>query len=191
MSDLPLELQDVIPFTIKDSDGLTELRALRRAVELSLGFKLLFVAPKDPRLSNELCETILKELGEIEPYVVRFDRPLHDLLGELERRIGSKAPQAVIVLGLELSMPDVDRVRTGEFVANLNTSRDRFPGVVMSPLLLVIDQDRLRELARGLQISFPFVPVSSISPNYLQTWAVCSICCSYRAQQIVLMLPSV
>ncbi len=149
MSDLPLELQDVIPFTIKDSDGLTELRALRRAVELSLGFKLLFVAPKDPRLSNELCETILKELGEIEPYVVRFDRPLHDLLGELERRIGSKAPQAVIVLGLELSMPDVDRVRTGEFVANLNTSRDRFPGVVMSPLLLVIDQDRLRELARG------------------------------------------
>ena len=104
MHKTPTESRSSDPFAVKEVDELAELRALRRAVDLSLGFKLLFVAPKLPKLGYQLCETLLSEFGVKGVHVVRLEHPIHNLLDELEQLDIVETKRAVVVLGLELSM---------------------------------------------------------------------------------------
>ncbi|HEY0078159.1 MAG TPA: tetratricopeptide repeat protein [Pyrinomonadaceae bacterium] len=128
------------PFSSTALDEETELRALQQALQFSEGFKLIFVRCNQPEHRKRLVEILRTRLPEQNISEVHLTEPVTHLLDALRERLPSSAPDALLVSGLEYSLPVAAEAPTTPFIANLNASRNSFPEVIPYPLVLWIPE---------------------------------------------------
>jgi len=125
-----------------------ELRRLIRAVRLSKKHYLYFVCCNQVPKQNELIKEVKKNFKGKKIKVVKFKRPVKDLLGELQKRkIGAEC-EAVFVQGLEYSISSDDKGGENALIYNLNISRDSFKRYLNCPLFLWLPEYALVKITR-------------------------------------------
>lgn len=139
----------VDPFSLEIQDEVTELAALRRALHLAEGYKLIFVRCNQALQRARLVSALEEKLAGLKIQKVTLEVPVAHLLDELSSRVDSPPPGAVFVFGLEYSLPVAAEAHTTPFIANLNAARDSFPDVVQAPLVLWVADYVLAAIARG------------------------------------------
>jgi tetratricopeptide (TPR) repeat protein len=137
------------PFAPTALDEETELRALARALQFSEGFKLIFVRCNQAQQRQKIIAALQTELPGFKVQEIHLTEPVTNLLDELRVRIASPSPDALFVSGLEYSLPTASDAHATPVVANLNASRNSFPGVVPCPLVLWIPEYVLNAIMLG------------------------------------------
>ena len=135
--------EDFEPF-----DDEEEFRRLIRAVRLSKKHYLYFVCCNQVPKQNELIADIKKNLGKQKIKVIKFKKPVTDLLGELQKRIIGANCEAVFVQGLEYSISSDDKGDENALIYNLNISRDSFKRYLNCPLFLWLPEYALVKITR-------------------------------------------
>ncbi len=129
-------------------DAADELRRLIRAVKFSQKHFLYFVCCNQVPKQNSLIAEIKKNLKGKPIKVIKFKKPITDLLGELQRRTIGADCEAVFVQGLERSISSDGKGAENALIYNLNISRDSFKKYLSCPLFLVIPEYALVKIIR-------------------------------------------
>jgi tetratricopeptide (TPR) repeat protein len=130
-------------------DEATELRALSQAVKLSQGFKLIFARCNQIEQQNTLIARLRTELTSFNLQEIHFSESLTHLLDGLRSRVNRPEPDAVLVSGLEYSLPNAEDAQNTPFIANLNASRNSFPAVINCPLVVWLPEYVLNAITIG------------------------------------------
>jgi tetratricopeptide (TPR) repeat protein len=129
-------------------DDEKEFRRLVRAVKFSKKHYLHFVCCNQVPKQNELIEKTKKNLEGKKIKVVKFKKPITDLLGELQKKTIGKDCEAVFVQGLEYSISSDGKGDENALIYNLNISRDAFKKYLSCPLFLWIPEYAIVKIAR-------------------------------------------
>ena len=117
-------------------DDADELRRLIRAVKFSQKHFLYFVCCNQVPKQNELIAAVENEFKGKKIHVVKFKKPITDLLGELQKKKIAADCEAVFVQGLEYSISSDGKGAENALIYNLNISRDSFKRYLSCPLFL-------------------------------------------------------
>ena len=129
-------------------DDKEELRRLIRAVKFSQKHYLYFVCCNQVPKQNELIAEAKKSLKGKPIKVVKFKKPITDLLGELQKKTIGGNCKAVFVQGLEYSIASDGKGDENRLIHNLNISRDAFKKYLSCPLFLWLPEYALIKITR-------------------------------------------
>jgi tetratricopeptide (TPR) repeat protein len=132
--------------TIDDEE---QLNRLTRAIEISDKYFLLLAFCNQVPRENELIARLKKRLAGHKIQVVHFDKPIENLLGELQKKLKNKKFDAVFVTGLRQSIPSNMKAKDNAFIANLNVTRDAFAKLLSGPLVLWLPEYAIGKLMNG------------------------------------------
>lgn len=108
------------------------LARIERAVRCTEGFRLSFVRCDDPVLEEKAWSQLLARLRGKRVLEVRLETTVESLLSELTGRISpGSIPAAVLVRGLELSIPAEDAPLLPRLEAELDALRSSVPGMLL------------------------------------------------------------
>jgi tetratricopeptide (TPR) repeat protein len=147
MSSDTLDTADI--FAADSPDEESELRALAHALRLAEGFKLIFARCNQPQQQRRVIAALRQQVPQLKIQEIRFDKPITHLLDALRERLEQPAPDAILVSGLEYSLPTAADAAKTEFIANLNASRNSFPQTIPCPLVLFVPEYVLTAIAQG------------------------------------------
>ncbi len=136
------------PFAPSAPDEMVELRTLAQAIGLASGFKLIFARCNQPAQQRKLIDEVRKELPDLTIQEVHLTEPVEHLLDALRERVSAPAPDAVMVTGLERSLPTSEKALASPFIANLNASRNSFPTSLPLPVVLWLPEYALTAMIR-------------------------------------------
>ena len=125
-----------------------ELRRLIRAVQFSKKHYLYFACCNQAPKQNELIADVKKNLKGKPMKVVRFKKPITDLLTELQKEVIGENCEAVFVQGLEYSIASDGKGDENALIHNLNISRDAFKRYLSCPLFLWLPEYALVKITR-------------------------------------------
>lgn len=129
-------------------DDAEELRRLIRAVKFSQKHFLYFVCCNQVPKQNELIAAVKKEFKGKKIRVVRFKKPITDLLGELQKKKIAADCEAVFAQGLEYSISSDGKGAENALIYNLNISRDSFKRYLLCPLFLWLPEYAIVKITR-------------------------------------------
>lgn len=132
-----------------DASDASELEALRRALVLATGFKLLFIRYRGEERRLQLLTAVRSALTGKKILNITLDFSVIHLLDILRDELTREQAEVVFVSGFERALPDTETAADSVLVANLNAARDLFPVVVSCPLVLWVPQYVLNAIARG------------------------------------------
>ena len=130
-------------------DDEQELRRLIRSIKLAERYYLFFASCNQIPRQNKLIKRVKKELHGYKIQVIKFDKPIENLLDELRKKLKNKKPDAVFVQGLRYSIPSSKKAKQTAFIANLNVSRDSFPKFLSCPLILWLPEYAIGKIING------------------------------------------
>lgn len=143
---MPTELATSEEFEQYDDEK--ELRRLIRAVKFSQKHFLYFVCCNQVPKQNDLIADVEKNLKGEKIRVVKFKKPITDLLGELQKKTIGKDCEAVFVQGLEHSISSDATGAENALIYNLNISRDSFKKYLSCPLFLWLPEYAIVKITR-------------------------------------------
>lgn len=143
-----MPIESAISEDFEPYDDERELRRLIRAVRFSKKHYLYFVCCNQVPKQNELIADVKKNLKDKPVKVVRFKKPVADLLGELQKKVVSENCEAVFVQGLEYSISSDGEGNENALIHNLNISRDAFKKYLPCPLFLWLPEYALVKITR-------------------------------------------
>jgi tetratricopeptide (TPR) repeat protein len=126
--------ESVISADFEPYNDERELRRLIRAVQFSK--------------KHDLIADVKKNLKGKPVKVVRFKKPVADLLGELQKKVIGENCEAVFVQGLEYSISSDGEGDENALIHNLNISRDAFKKYLSCPLFLWLPEYALVKITR-------------------------------------------
>lgn len=129
-------------------DDADELRRLIRAVKFAQKHFLYFVCCNQVPKQNELIAAVKNEFKGKQIRVVKFKKPITDLLGELQKKKIAHDCEAVFVQGLEYSISSDGKGAENTLVYNLNISRDSFKRYLSCPLFLWLPEYAIVKITR-------------------------------------------
>ncbi|HSK72933.1 MAG TPA: hypothetical protein VK892_14625, partial [Pyrinomonadaceae bacterium] len=129
-------------------DDEREFSRLVRAVELSKKYYLYFVCCNHVPKQNNLIAKIKESVGGKKIKVIKFKKPITDLLTEIQKKKFSKECEAVFVQGLENSILSDDRGDENALIHNLNISRDTFKKYLSCPIFLWLPEYAIVKITR-------------------------------------------
>lgn len=129
-------------------DDEREFRRLVRAVRFSKKHYLYFACCNQVPKQNELIADVKKSLNGKKIKVVKFKKPLTDLLGELQKRKIAADCEAVFIQGLEYSISSDGKGSENALIYNLNISRDAFKKYFTCPIFLWLPEYALIKITR-------------------------------------------
>jgi tetratricopeptide (TPR) repeat protein len=129
-------------------DDKEEFRRLVRAVKFSKKHYLYFVCCNQVPKQNDLIAEAKKNLKGKPVKVVKFKKPITDLLTELQKKTIGKNCEAVFVQGLEYSISSDGKGDENALIHNLNISRDSFKKYLSCPLFLWLPEYALVKITR-------------------------------------------
>ncbi len=129
-------------------DDAEVLRRLIRAVKFAQKHFLYFVCCNQVPKQNELIAAVQKEFQAKKIRVVKFKKPITDLLGELQKKKIAADCEAVFVQGLEYSISSDGEGNENALINNLNISRDSFKKYLPCPLFLWLPEYALVKIIR-------------------------------------------
>lgn len=135
--------------TLAPPEQEVELKALGRATHFAKGFALLFACCNSIPLRTKLIQEFRAQNPELNVLEVSVSEPIDNLLDVLRDRLREQAPDAVFVFGFELWMDSTESAERSALVANLNATRDAFPGAVPCPLVVWVPEYILIAIQRG------------------------------------------
>jgi tetratricopeptide (TPR) repeat protein len=135
-----------IGVTVDDEE---QLNRLTRAIEISDKYFLFLVSCNQVPRENELIAQLKKKLTGHKIQIVHFDKPIENLLGELQKKLKKKNFEAVLVTGLRQSIPSNVGAKDNAFIANLNVTRDAFSKFLLCPLVLWLPEYAIGKLMNG------------------------------------------
>ena len=133
---------------IISDDDKQNFRRLIRAVKFSKKHYLYFVCCNQVPKQNELIAETKKNLKERKIEVVKFKKPINDLLTELQKLEIEENCEAVFIQGLEYSISSDGRGNDNALIYNLNISRDSFKKYLTCPLFLWLPEYALVKIIR-------------------------------------------
>lgn len=142
-------MSDFDPFDPALRDEAEELQVLKMALRRAQGFALFLVRCNDPAQRRDIIAALRADRPDSELQSIELREPIRHLLDELQNRVTAPKPDAVLVGGLEYSLPDSQNAAKSPFVANLNAARNSFPRVVSCPLVLFVPEYALVAIMRG------------------------------------------
>lgn len=137
------------PFDEATPDDKVELRALKQALQLSGGFRLIFARCNVLPYRQRLIARLQSELPALNIQLIHFDRPIKHLLDEMRPHLADPLPDAVFVTGLESSIAESSVEDRSRFIANLNAARNSFSRVIPRPLVLWVTEKTLAAIFTG------------------------------------------
>lgn len=143
-----MQTETAISEDFEPYDDEKEFRRLVRAVKFSKKHFLHFVCCNQVPKQNELIEKVKKSLKGKKVKVVKFKKPINDLLTELQTKTIGKDCEAVFVQGLEYSISSDGKGDENALIYNLNISRDAFRKYLSCPLFLWLPEYALVKIAR-------------------------------------------
>lgn len=129
-------------------DDEKELRRLVRAVKFSKKHYLYFVCCNQVPKQNDLIAQAKKNLEAKPVKVIKFKKPITDLLTELQKKTIGRDCEAVFVQGLEYSISSDGKGDENRLIHNLNISRDSFKKYLSCPLFLWLPEYALVKITR-------------------------------------------
>ena len=129
-------------------DDADELRRLIRTVKFAQKHFLYFVCCNQVPKQNELIAAVEKEFKGKRIRVVKFKKPITDLLGELQKKKIAADCEAVFVQGLEWSISSDGVGAENTLIYNLNISRDSFKRYLSCPMFLWLPEYVIIEITR-------------------------------------------
>ncbi len=129
-------------------DDEKEFRRLVRAVRFSQKHYLYFVCCNQVPKQNDLIANTKKNLKGKKVKVVKFKKPITDLLTELQKKTIGKECEAVFVQGLEYSISSDRKGDENALIHNLNISRDTFKKYLPCPLFLWLPEYAIVKIIR-------------------------------------------
>ncbi|MFL6216047.1 MAG: tetratricopeptide repeat protein [Blastocatellia bacterium] len=142
-------LDTIDTFAADSPDEESELRALAHALRLAEGFKLIFARCNQPQHQRRVIAALHQQVPQLKIQEIRFDQPIMHLLDALRERLEQPAPDAILVSGLEYSLPTAADAAKTKFIANLNAARNSFPQMIPCPLVLFVPEYVLTAIAQG------------------------------------------
>jgi tetratricopeptide (TPR) repeat protein len=133
---------------LEQYDDKEELRRLIRAVKFSQKHYLYFACCNQVPKQNELIAETKKNLKGKPIKVVKFKKPITDLLGELQKKTIGADCEAVFVQGLEYSISSDAKGAENALIHNLNISRDSFKKYLSCPLFLWLPEYAIVKITR-------------------------------------------
>ena len=129
-------------------DDADELRRLIRTVKFAQKHFLYFVCCNQVPKQNELIAAVEKEFKGKKIRVVKFKKPVTDLLGELQKKKIAADCEAVFVQGLEWSISSDGTGAENALIYNLNISRDSFKRYLSCPLFIWLPEYAIVKITR-------------------------------------------
>ena len=129
-------------------DDADELRRLIRTVKFAQKHFLYFVCCNQVPKQNELIAAVEKEFKGKKIRVVKFKKPITDLLGELQKKKIAADCEAVFVQGLEWSISSDGVGAENTLIYNLNISRDSFKRYLSCPMFLWLPEYAIVKITR-------------------------------------------
>jgi tetratricopeptide (TPR) repeat protein len=130
-------------------DDERQMRSLVNAIAFADGFSLLFVRANQIPQQESLVNQIKANLPDKHIEVIRFDKPIENLLDELQKRLDGKKPDAIFCYNLNNSFPTSTDDFKSPFVVTLNHSRNSFKRTFECPLVLFLPEFALASLYHG------------------------------------------
>jgi tetratricopeptide (TPR) repeat protein len=143
MSALPQEFDPFNP--TPDPEG--SKRALIRSLEFAQGFTLLIIVCNSATERHRLIDEIQNILPNKKIWRVSVTVEVPNLFHLMQETVPNPPPEIVFVYGLEYWLSGTVRPRSIPFLRNLNAARDAFPLVVPCPVIFLIPQYVLEEIA--------------------------------------------
>jgi tetratricopeptide (TPR) repeat protein len=121
---------------VSANDEREELSALMRSIKLSQKYYLYFVNCNQVPYQDKLIKQIKSELAEKQIEVIKFKKPITNLLQEITPLLKDKTPDAIFIQGLERSISSDGKGKENALIHKLNISRDAFNDAFPCPIYL-------------------------------------------------------
>ncbi len=142
-------MSDFDPFDPAPNDEAEQLQSLKMALRRAQGFALFLVRCNDPAQRRDIIAALHADRPDAVLKSIELREPIRHLLDELQNSLTKPNPNAVLVGGLEYSLPDSKNAANSPVVANLNAARNSFPRVMSCPLVLFVPEYALVAIMRG------------------------------------------
>ncbi|MGI8884196.1 MAG: tetratricopeptide repeat protein [Pyrinomonadaceae bacterium] len=143
-----MPIEAAISEEFEQYDDEKEFRRLIRAVRFAQKHYLYFACCNQVPKQNALIADVKKSLKGKTIKVVKFKKPVADLLGELQKKVIGANCEAVFVQGLEYSISSDGKGAENALIHNLNISRDSFKKYLSCPLFLWLPEYALVKITR-------------------------------------------
>lgn len=143
-----VRIEPVISEEFEQYDDEKEFRRLIRAVKFAQKHYLYFVCCNQVPKQNELIAETKKSLKGKPVKVVKFKKPITDILGELQKKTIGGNCDALFVQGLEYSISSDSKGDENRLIHNLNISRDSFKKYLSCPMFLWLPEYALVKITR-------------------------------------------
>jgi len=143
-----VQIEPAISEEFEQYDDEKEFRRLIRAVKFSQKHFLYFVCCNQVPKQDALIADAKKKLKGVKIRVIKFKKPITDLLGELQKKTIGKGCEAVFVQGLEYSISSDAQGAENALIHNLNISRDSFKKYLSCPLFLWLPEYAIVKITR-------------------------------------------
>jgi tetratricopeptide (TPR) repeat protein len=125
------------------------LRQLIRSIQLGQKFFLHFAVCNQVPKQNELIKQINEALPDKKIKIINFNKPITDLLGEINRQLKGKKYDAVFIQGLFYSISSDGKGNENKLIHSLNITRDRFGKELSCPMYLWLPEYAFAKIARN------------------------------------------
>lgn len=143
-----MPIEAAISEEFEQYDDEKEFRRLLRAVRFAQKHYLYFVCCNQVPKQNALIADVKKNLKGKRIRVIKFKKPVTDLLTELQKKPIGKDCEAVFVQGLERSISSDAQGAENALIHNLNISRDSFKKYLSCPLFLWLPEYAIVKITR-------------------------------------------